>query len=295
MSRTLLWTPSVNPAVTIESVREPFVLVGLWGESDTLAAPSGVQSPRQYGQTATGVRIGGRTLDLQVGIVGATEAAREESLAELIAAWADQPPTIGERPVLGTIRYDKPGQVPLFIAALPNGGPKQSFMDETREMAVYDCSLWCPDPRWSVEEDVTVDLTNEFGGFTFPFSMPFYMESFNTGGIVENPGSAPSSLLIRLWGEFTTGRLIDHYAERQIEVTGEVAAGDYVEISTAFGNKYVTLVEADGTRTNILGRYNLETSTFLQIPPGETFLRFEADDNVSGFAQVFFRPMFAGA
>lgn len=293
--RTFIWTPASADAVTLVSTRGPLVLVGLDGESDTLARPTGIQSPRQYGQTATGVGIGGRTLELQVGIVGTTEAAREEALADLIAAFADAPAAIGNRPNLGQVRYEKPGTVPLLIDAMPAGGPTESFIDPTREMAVYDCSLWCPDPRWRGLEEIQVDLTDTYGGFSWPLSFPLTMTAVNTGGIIENAGSAQSALLVRLHGAFTTGRIVNDSTGEVIEVEGLVDEDDYVEVSTTFGNKYVKLYRSSGSVENILGRYNLETSTFFQLPPGTTNLRFEADEVTTGYAEVFYTPHYAGA
>jgi hypothetical protein len=295
--RTLLWTPAAGDPLEIKSQAEPHVLVKLAGESNTLAAPVGTASPRQIGLTPLGVVVGGRTLELEVGIVGATEAAREEALALLIAAWTATPPRIGERPDLGTVTYTKPGQEPLTIEAIPAGGPTEAFMDDTREMAVYECSLWCPDPRWRFATgEVAIDVTVIFGGFTFPLSFPTYFEVMTIGGEVVNPGNTSSALRIRFHGEFTgAARVINDTTGEQIEVTGGLSADQFIEVSTEFGAKYVTLHDADGTTSNALDRYNLTTSTFFQLPQGTSFLRFEADDNATGYAEVFYTPALSGA
>ena len=293
--RVLTFTPStgVDP-VSIVSNRGPILLVGMTGESDPLSAPSGVASPRQIGQTPTAIRVGPRTLDLQVGIIGRSEAERAVYLADLIAAWTAVPPVVGRAPVPGTLRYEQPGRPTVEIGAVPNGGPNESFMDETRQMAVYDLSLWCPDPRWFVLDSTLVDLQDEFGGFWFPLTFPFEMDTAQTGGYVLNQGNTIASLVLRMHGEFTTGRIVNDTTGELIEVTGLVDPGDYVEVSTAFGQKYVRLYHPDGSWENILDRYNLTNSTFFQLPIGETLLRFEADDLVDGYAEAEFVAAYSG-
>lgn len=293
--RTLVFAPANGAAaINIQSQSGPYALISMEGESDTLTEPTGVRSPRQIGQTPTSVRVGGRTITLQVGIIGSTEAERAVYLKALIAAWTDAPPIIGRAPSVGSLSYAQPGRSTYLIGAMPAGGPRETFVDDTREMAIYECDLWCPDPRWMASSSTTVDLQNEFGGFWFPIEFPFSMDAFVTGGYVLNTGNTTSSLVLRMYGEFTTGRIVNDSTGELIEVTGLVDAGDWIEVSTAFGAKYVRLYHPDGSWENALDRYNLETSTFFQLPTGETLLRFEADDLVDGYAEAVFTPAMSG-
>ena len=95
------------------------------------------------------------------------------------------------------------------------------------------------------------------------------MTSNNVVVEVANLGDVDAPVTARLYGDVTTARIRNLTTGEALEITGNIAATEYVEVSTAFGDKRVELVTiATGERTSVMDRINLAAARLLGAPPG---------------------------
>lgn len=286
----IIWYPPNGDAPITVNQGQQFTMPASSGFDTTLTTPQTIQSPGQIGETLIDQTTGMRVLPMTWAMQGATHrefmALREQLVRAMLPVLDDS-----GAPVLGRLEFYRDGLTPVMLSAVPRNSPQITMRGPQAGLA--DIELVAPDPHWSELLDRFVRLESS-GGFTFPLSFPFSMYSYNTQMDIFNPGHVAVPILARLYGGCTTPRLRLVTKNKVLEVTGSVAAGTYVEIDTAFGQKKAALVDSAGNRTNITGRVNLARGDFWQLPPGLSTIRFEADVNVSGIAVVFWRPRFVG-
>ena len=120
------------------------------------------------------------------------------------------------------------------------------------------------------------------GGFAFAVEFPLEMTSNNVEVEIANLGDVDAPITARLYGDVTTARIRNLTTGEVLEITGNIAATEYVEVSTAFGDKRVEqVVIATGVRTSVMDRINLAKPDFWALRPGLNVVTFEADVNVS--------------
>lgn len=296
--RSVIWTPdpdSGGDVLTFRDDRGPWVLVDIDGHTSSGVAPSGVSAPRQMGATPQGVSVPVKVVTLTVGLVADSQAELGEMRRVLEHSMADEPPRFGDAPRLGSLRYIGADESNFDIDGLPQGGPQVVSLDPTGTMQVFDVSIWCPEATWKATGDVLYPLLQATsGGMEFPVEHPFEMPSFNASDVLTNPGHVSAPVLVRLYGEATNPRLVNNRTGEVIQIIGSLAVDEYVEIETAFGRKSVTFVDGFGVRTNALAMLDLTVSTFWALLPGPQGVSFEADTNVSGRAELEFRPRYLG-
>lgn len=263
-------------------------------------SPIVIKSPGQTGDTQVDVAIPGRVISISARS-GYTSAAdfwpKRRDLARKLTV---QPVTVIEEITFGVLRIERDGYQTLEIDCYPQS-PHIPIPSGFGRVPI-DVEFYCPSPYFRDLEDSTLNLTSDAGGAEFletpGFELAeagFEFEGNDVEQEVVNDGDVPTPIIARLYGEITTGRLINVTTDKTIEVTGDVPDTHYVEIGTGFGNKYVELVEiATGDREDILDRLNLDMDDFWFLLPGANTIRFEADDNVSGRALLTWRQLYGG-
>lgn len=245
------------------------------------------KGPGQPGETALDVLVSPRVVTCQAILQGADPWAQRD---ELGAAFAVEPLRSGQELRLGRLRAIREAPLPpVEVEALV----RSSAFTRSGVIHALDVEFYAPSPWWRAPEDTLLRF-EEDGGFTFETTLPLAMPTFNIEQTVVNPGNVSAPVLMRLYGEVTNPRVLNDTTGEVLELTGAVAAGEYLEVDTRFGGKRVELVLADGTRSNALDRVNLASADFMQLLPGANILRFEADVNVSGRADLYYRPRWAG-
>lgn len=129
----------------------------------------------------------------------------------------------------------------------------------------YQATFRCPDPRiysQTLSTSTGASLAVAAGGKTYTYS---YTRGYNpsSGGDVtfNNTGTVPTPPIIRIYG-FCTSPQVVLTDDTRLVFTGEVAAGDYLEIDCAA--RTVKLNGLTG-RLNLLDPIN---STFFALPTG---------------------------
>lgn len=274
------------------AVDGPLMLLNAKGLSSVGLEVQSRRGPRQIGVTASDVRYGPRVLPLQVALLTPSQNTFWKERERLSRALFVSPPGPDEDPRPGVLQLHRPGLDTLEVECYPEDSP-QEVRKVGRNAMVYDLEFFVPYPFWRRLSDNYVRLQAEDGGFTFPLEHPWESGAYSSLQTVENSGSVVTSTVIRLHGEFDTARIHNQTHGQLIEFKGVVPSGDYVEINTKYGQRKVTLYTA-GVASNAMERLNLATSEFWQLRRGPQDVLFEADTNVNGFAELFWREHFGG-
>jgi len=154
----------------------------------------------------------------------------------------------------------------------------------------YQATFTCPDPRVYSQTLITgtgAALAAAAGGKTYLYN---YTRGYNpsSGGNVSynNTGSVPTPPVIRIYGYCTSPQVVLDDSTR-IVITGEIAAGDYLEVDCS-----ARTVKLNGStsRLNLLDPVN---SSFFALPVGSGSLQMVASNfDANARADLIYRPAF---
>jgi hypothetical protein len=154
--------------------------------------------------------------------------------------------------------------------------------------------LKAPDPAFYDPTQEHWTLASFVGGLSFPFSFPI---SFGTVGqtlTLENKGDLDSPVIITFQGPLKNPVLENKTTGKKISVTRELFAGETLEVNTAFGQKSVQIINADGTRSNAF-HYVSPDSEFWNLIPGDNEVSYAATEESGDSAvNLFFYHRYAG-
>ena len=295
MATLVEWFPADGsaPVRLTTGPAAPLRLMRLEGTEPVAVDAVTIKSPNQPGATAVDVVVPPRVVTAGGLLAAATPAAAWALRAALLRSLAQQPTRLGETYALGRLRVTLDGRQPLELAALPRATSVERPAG-TKAVAPFDIEWLAPDPFWRATADTQVLFTGA-GGFGFALSFPLAMTSNNVEVEIANDGDVDAPITARLYGDVTTARIRNLTTDEVLEVTGHIAAGEYVEVSTAFGDKRVELVVvATGAHTAVMDRINLAKPDFWSLRPGLNLVTFEADVNVSGRAELYWRQRQSG-
>jgi len=290
---SFVWYPSLGDgSLTFGDI--PYVVRDFSGLGSTFVVPQTEKSPFQVGETLLNVRSDMRVFSISLRLV----ADSKEELSDLRHALSRSMVTNPVRQTgdvsMGLLRYMRPGRDTLELPCLARESPQFSEIDGAKWAADADLEFVAPYPYWRKTADSLSILAGLAGGLEFAIEFPIEFETANIEKEIQNSGDIPAPFRARVFGELTTFRLINLTTGAQLEVSGAIAAGDYVEVSTGFGEKYVRYVDLpSGATTDIFARLTLGSSFWL-LRRGSNMIRFEADTNVSGSVNFYWRERFAG-
>lgn len=304
MSRFIWHPPQPTGDLVLEwNKAEPFMCVNPQGLLRTVSDLATHKAPGQRGETLDSISVQARVITLPVVAAANTRNALWPLRSELARAFSTNPTRIGQQPVLGQLVLERDGQETLEMSALPRQGPiptGRSFplwsMDAPYAyVEQFDVELLCPAPEWRAQGDNVIELKTANAGLQFPIQFSFESGSSTLEQDVYNDSDVDTPILARMHGDATGLRIRNLTYNETIAVTGQVVAGNYIEVDTEFGYKYVEeVVESTGVRTDALGRLDLTTTTMWYLRPGIQRVRFEADVNASGRALLAFRRRYSG-
>ena len=170
--------------------------------------------------------------------------------------------------------------------------PLELTSDYVRDVAL----TWtAPSGVWEAASptEVTVIATAEAqSGVRFPIKFPLVFSGTTGTGqtIVVNPGTSWSDQVVRLYGPCVGPRWHNDTTGEVLAFTDAlvIPAGEYVELNTRDRTAYY-LSDPNADR---LGLLDFESSTWWQIPPGESTLRYAPISGVDAgcVAALSFRP-----
>lgn len=164
------------------------------------------------------------------------------------------------------------------------------FFSQSEQMQI---SIICAEPFWKSFNLITVDLSQVFGGFEFPFSIDNEGVSFsdfisNREVVVINGGEIKCGVVITLTAEIDNiinPAIYNVKTGESLKINTTLNLGDIVVINTNKGEKAIEKI-VDGVSANIIG--TLETgSTWFQLEKGVNLFTYRADVNSSGLRVLF--------
>lgn len=293
---TIEWTPYDNSdTIVFDSGELPIMLMSMSNFSSNMLEAISRSTPGQLGETLIGLSAKGKSLQIGVALAAA-EHDREGYWAlrrRLVAALATPLPRPGSLPELGTLRLLRAGQDPVYVNAVPILSPRETGRPD-RASVTMDIMFFCPDPYWRFDGDTTSELRQS--ATEFPLSFPLEVQSLNVSVTIDNDGDIDVPMVARIYGEVVNPRLINNASGEIISFNYTVPEGQYIEINTGFGVKEATLKDESDPdfELNLLPYIDLDTSSFWYLLRGSQQVRFEADNNVSGSAEIVWSPRLAG-
>jgi hypothetical protein len=288
------WYPPEGAMIAWTTGRAvPYRLDALDGLGAISVQPRVIQSPGQVGVTAVDIGVPARVVTLQGRIQASDRVAAWSARSLLSRALTVQPRRPGEQQKLGRLRVMRPGLPAVELLATVQS-PHVPAPPNGVGIVPHDVEWLAPNPYWREISDSTLIFQSAEGGFSWPLEMPFEPLSNNVQQEIHNEGDVDAAITARIYGECTTPRLLNVTTGEVLEIVGAVADGEYLEISTEFADQRVELVATDGSRTSVMDRLNLEAADFWRLRPGTNAVRFEADSNPSGRAEVRWRQKYGG-
>ena len=178
-------------------------------------------------------------------------------------------------------------QIEYYVETLNSTG-----MDPYRS---HDISLICPDPFFYDIEGSEEAMASWVSAFTFPFSstsagFTFGYQSNEKIKTIQNDIAEDNigvTITITCMGNVTNPSITHIETGDRISIghSGkpfEIVTGDVVTITTATGNKHVTLTH-DGT-TSEINHYLTEDSVFVQLMRGSNSFGFNADSGLNNMS-----------
>ena len=269
-----------------------YILRNFTGTGNTMLNEQSQKAPFQRGETFLNVDPQPRRILINLRITG-NLAKINQLKSKLSKALVSEPVRIG-RAELGTLRYHREGQKALELKSIPVQSPQ--FTQITRRGNVLDADIefFAPNPYWQSIKTSSILLMPDAKGFEFPFEFPFDIETGDIELTVTNNGDISTPILIRVFGGLDTFTITNLTTQDAIRVEGLIAANQYVEINTEFGDKRVELYEDGQFKQDIFAQLDVDFSTFFRLERGVNRIKLEVVENTDGSARIFWKERFAG-
>lgn len=241
----------------------PFFLNKIEGLGDVESDITSQKSPYQDGSTFISSVLKERPISIEVAVL-----KRNPEYKQILSRVFN--PKLGE----GTLVYENDNgkwevkAISEHVPVFPDDRPR------IHQIALID--LFCPNPYWLTEENVDQLVVWE-GGLTFPLQLPttFASLSASKSKLLVNDGDVETPILITFNGPATAPITVKNVtAGKYIQINRSLAVGEKIEINTAFGQKKVTKVLADGTRENATHYIKIPGSEFFNLEVGNNLIEY---------------------
>ena len=195
-------------------------------------------------------------------------AAAWDLRAALLRSLVQQPTRLGETYALGRLRVTLDGRA---AARAPGAAAQRARRAPVGHQGDRPVRPRVARARAVLARDVadTQVLFTGTGGFGFAVEFPLEMTSNNVEVEIANLGDVDAPITARLYGDVTTARIRNLTTGEVLEITGNIAATEYVEVSTAFGDKRVEQVVDRDRRADLgHGPDQPRQARLLGAPPG---------------------------
>jgi hypothetical protein len=268
----LTYTNSNGQSVALGNTARPFMLLFVDGTGSPTSTIQTQKAPFQDGSTYIDTVLEPREITFEVGIFGSDQAevfSNRKTLCEVFN------PKNG----VGQLLYEYDGGSKLINATVemapvfPSGKENKAT---GYQKAMF--SLLCLDPLWEDETatgyELSVSVPLLAGPIIFKPTIVF-SALLNKTITIENIGDVSTPVKIIFYGPATNPIITNETTDEFIQVNKTLTDGQSLEINTAFGSKYVTLVDGS-SRTNAFGFIDLD-STFFNLAVGDNTITYDAD------------------
>lgn len=249
------------------------------------------KAPGQDGKTHHDTLLDERALSVQVAILADSSEGMFEKRKQLYAIF---------NPKLDiTLVYENSaGKYKIQCSVQESPTPK----DRHEPVQEFLIQLYCSDPYWKELDEIKVEMAEWIGDFQFPFEIPeetgvemghrmstLIANCFNAGDV-----ECGIRIEFTALASVVNPSILNVYTQEFIKVKRTLSAGDKLVINTDFGNKRVTMIKDDGTKSNVFNYIDLQ-STFLQLTVGDNLLRYNAEQGIDNLdVGIYFTPRYVG-
>lgn len=263
----LIWTASDGRSTELTS---NYKIISIEGFGGTPAQLQMQKAPYQDGQTLIGQTLDTRSISIHIKI---QEDTVEEAYKRRRSLNSIFNPKLG----VGTLRWEPYKGLAYEIKATSDGGPD---FPNTQLLNIQDVIIYlrAPDPTWVNPKKEELVLASFVGGFQFPFEFPLELGMVGQSLVIDNKGDIESPVILVFNGPLKNPVITNNTTGKKISVVQQIADNEKLEINTAFGQKYVTIIRGDGTRENAF-HYVSPDSEFWSLIPGLNRVSYSATDD----------------
>lgn len=266
--RQVTFINAVGQGVTLGD-NAPYVLTKIEGVGATEADIQTQKAPFQDGTTLIDAMLEPRLLALEVTILASNSKDMADKRRALVSAFN---PKLGAGVLVYEISAGKK-EIEAIAELAPVFPDAGDFRDSMQPGLIQ---LYCPSPFWMEDYEEGAEMAAWLGGLEFAWKLPTMFSKQASEIIVNNPGDVSTPVVIEFFGPATNPRVDNLTTGEFIRVTRGLVKDEKLVINTAFGDKHVKLVEANGSESNAMHWIDLD-SVFWQLEPGENTLRYSAD------------------
>jgi len=232
-----------------------------------------LKSPFQDGTTFIAATLEHREITIEAAIVPKEDVAeRRRKLIQIL------------NPKLGTgiLRHENEAGT-LDIKAIADQSP---VFPDRQQKGIYHrflINFVCPDPAWYDPRKESIKLASFVGGFSFPFKFPVNFGRVGQFLKIHNKGDLETPVLISFSGPLRNPVLENRTIGKKIIIKQDIPEGERLEINTAFGQKSVVRVQANGSRSNAFHWVSPE-SQFWQLVPGVNEISYASTEEAENAA-----------
>lgn len=282
MTEMFYWTAADGQVLALEA---PFILTELRGAGTPPADVQMQKAPFQDGKTHVDQLFDERTVTLQVAIVASSRAELMTLRGRLGSAFN---PKLG----LGRLTWRQPDDTEYYLDCVPAGCEFPGGEAAGASFQVAEITLIAGMPFWYRAE--VIEASQLSGGLVFPFEFPFQLATIKTASIATNKGDVPTPITLTFVGPATSPRVSNVTTGKHLKVIYTLRLGQSIRINTAFGEKEVTLIDVDGTESNVMNWLTAD-SEFFELIPGDNSLSYsEEGGNAMAMALVQWRNRYVG-
>ena len=280
----LTYTNETGGKLTLRQAK-PFFLTKLDGAGSVRQTVNTFQAPQQDGAFFISSALDMRNITLEGTIAAGTPNKAYEYRRQFLKIFTPKQ--------TGTLTY-RNRQIACVVE-------EAGFTASGRERAPgFFVSLLCPSPFFEALAEIRAELARWTPLFHFVLEIP-------DGGIefgsrqpsqiitVENPGdvSCGCRIVFRALGEVENPELMDVSTGEYVRLNTVLTAGEEIRVYTHFAGKRVVRVQS-GEEVSVFSL--LDTgSTFLQLSPGTTTLRYDAAAGKELMeVSLYYRPQYLG-
>lgn len=167
-------------------------------------------------------------------------------------------------------------------------------IDNLYDVMELELELVALDPYMTDENETLVDLNNWVGGVTFPLQLPFTLKTKGDTNVnVVNNGHVSTPVTIYFKGAGVNPKITNKTTGEYIKVIRTLTAEQTLIITTGFGNKTVTIVNADGSEDNAFNYIDLN-SKFFDLEVGDNVITYSTDSQTPSGVQIAFKNRYNG-
>ncbi len=260
--------------------RPPFLITTIDGLGAVNNEIYTSKSPNQDGVSVNNKSLSERHLTLEGVIITRTREERQRSRRRLLQTFNSK--------LNGELTIYQDGEV-RKINCIPELAP--SFPSAKQEnYQPFMINLYCPNPYWLDNFEMSEEIMTWIGGITFPLRLPtrFALAGEKIINII-NDGDVETPIRLDITGTATSPKIIKRDTGEFVKVNRVLTSDDTLVITTDFGNKRVELNDI-----NVFNYIDLN-STFFKLDVGDNVIQLiTEDENDNASIKITYRNRYLG-